>query len=223
MTFTPIQSGSSLDREPLVFLPGWGFDGQVGRFGAWPAGVEVLAPAEFCHADQVVELRQYLVEKKIARVALMGWSMGANLAWQFASSYPEMVSSLLLVAARQRWPQQEITAIKADLEDGWQKSMQGFYRKCFLGHKGLYRRFVEEIQDDYLRRLTPQDLAAGLDYLAASTLSGQTPAGLSTYVIHGRKDVVAPCAQRPQIDGATERLIDGAGHLLFAHSHLDLL
>lgn len=207
----------------MVFLPGWGFDGQVGRYGAWPEDVDLLVPNHFCHAGLVAELRQYLAQKQIATVALVGWSMGANLAWQFATTYPELVSVVSLLAGRRHWPSAEIAAIKADLGLGVAKSMQGFYRKCFLGHKGLYRQFVADLESDYLPRLRHQELLAGLDYLAASPLEGPAPAGVAVQVIHGRKDVVAPVGERPQITGARQQVVDAGGHLLFAQPHPYLL
>ncbi|MBU0681434.1 MAG: alpha/beta hydrolase [Proteobacteria bacterium] len=223
MTFIRIQKGSGQQPQTLVFLPGWGFDGQVARYGMWPEDVDLCVPTHFCHAGLVAELMEYLAQEKIARVALVGWSMGANLAWQFATTYPDTVSSLSLLAARCHWPAAEIADIKADLHGDVQTSMQGFYRKCFLGHKGLYRRFVSELEGDYLARLHEPDLVADLDDLASWSLTGQAPAGVAVQVVHGRKDVVAPFAERPHIAGAVEKVVDGAGHLLFAHRHSYLL
>lgn len=223
MTFTRIQGGADNQQGTLVFLPGWGFDGQVARYGAWPQDVDLLVPTQFCHAGQVAELKEHLARTQIAQVALVGWSMGANLAWQFATTYPELVSSLTLLAGRSHWPPAEIAAIKADLDAGLSESMQGFYRKCFLGQRDIYRRFVEEIEGDYLSRLHHQDLVDGLDYLASHPLSGVVPPGVSVQIIHGRKDVVAPCGEAPQIGGGSAQVFDGVGHLLFAHPHPYLL
>ncbi len=223
MTFTRIQRGTGNQQETLVFLPGWGFDGQVARHGVWPEDADLVVPTEFCHADQVAELKEYLAQMQVAKVALVGWSMGANLAWDFATTYPEQVSSVTLLAGRSHWPPAEIAAIKADLGAGLQKSMQGFYRKCFLGHKDMYRCFAEELEIGYLARLSQDFLVAGLDYLASFPLAGQAPDGVSVQVIHGRKDVVAPCLQRPQIAGAVEQVVEAAGHLLFTHPRSYLL
>lgn len=223
MTFRQIQSGTSHQQEPLVFLPGWGFDGRVAHYWAWLPALEVLAPASFCHAGLVAELKEYLAKEKIARVALVGWSMGANLAWQFATTYPEMVSSVTLLGGRGHWPAPEIAAIKVALAADLPKSMRDFYRKCFLGHKGLYLDFAGGLQDDYLARLSRQDLEDGLDYLASSPLVGQAPEGCVVRVVHGRKDIIAPFEERPRIGGGQEQVVDAAGHLLFSHSPSSLL
>lgn len=223
MTFTQIQSGSNQQLDPLVFLPGWGFDGQVARYGVWPEDADLFVPEHFCHAGLVAELREYIADRQISKIALAGWSMGANLAWQFTTTYPELVSSLTLLAGRCHWPRDEITAIKEDLDTDLQKSMQGFYRKCFLGKKGLYRRFVQEIEGGYLERLQQDDLAVGLDYLASFPIVGRAPVGVSVQIIHGRKDVVAPVPERPQINGAAHKVMDAAGHLIFAEPHSYLL
>jgi malonyl-CoA O-methyltransferase len=223
MSFICTQKGSGQQPQALVFLPGWGFDGQAARYGMWPEDVDLFVPTHFCHAGLVAELKEYLAQEKIARVALVGWSMGANMAWQFATTSPGLVSSVTLLAGRCHWPAAEIAGIKADLNGDAQTSMQGFYRKCFLGHKGLYRRFVSELEVDYLGRLRGPDLVADLDYLASWPLTGQAPVSVAVQVIHGRKDVVAPFAERPRIAGAVEKVVDGAGHLLFAHPHSYLL
>lgn len=224
MNFTHIDNGTGHEHKaPLVFLPGWGFDGKIASLGHWPAHVNLLVPTQFCHPGVVEELRTYLAEMEIDKVALAGWSMGANLAWQFTTSYPGLVSSVTLLAGRSHWPSLEIAAIKADLGGDWHKSMQGFYRKCFLGHKPLYRRFVETMESDYLQRLDIQDLSDCLDYLALSPLVGQAPSGVSVRVVHGRKDVVAPVGERPQIEGAMDKVIDASGHLIFAQPHSYLL
>lgn len=223
MTFLTIQRGSGPHRPTLVFLPGWGFDGAIGRYGVWPEGVEVLAPAAFCHAGLVAHLGASLAERGLARVALVGWSMGAQLAWQCAQAFPERVASLTLLAGRQHWPQAELVAIQAALAADLPKTMRDFYRKCFLGHKQLYQRFTDELEADYLARLSPAELAAGLDYLGATPLKGQAPAGVGVQVIHGRKDVVAPWPERPRITGAVELSVESGGHLLFAQPRPYLL
>ena len=223
MTFTYIDNGTGQKQETLVFLPGWGFDGKIASLGKWPAHIDLLVPTQFCHPGLVEDLRIYLAEMEISKVALAGWSMGANLAWQFSTTYPELVSSVTLLAGRNHWPPHEIAAIKTDLAGDWHKSMQGFYRKCFLGHKPLYRRFVETMESDYLQCLDRQDLSDCLDYLASSSLSGQAPAGVSVRVIHGRKDVVAPVGERPQIEGALDEVLDASGHLIFTQPNSYLL
>ena len=222
MTFVYLQKCSP-QQPTLVFLPGWGFDGQVARYGAWPKDVNLLVPEQFCHGGLVAELCEYLFAEKIDKVALVGWSMGANVAWQFALKYPEFVSSVSLVAGRSQWPAHEITAIKEDLADGVGKSMQGFYRKCFLGHKDLYRQFSKDLEGKYLASLNKKDLEDGLDYLADHPLGGSAPAAVALQIFQGRKDVVAPLEERPRIKGAHEEILDATGHLIFAQPHSYLL
>lgn len=210
-------------QETLVFLPGWGFDGQVARYGVWPENVNLLVPEQFCNGALVADLQHYLVKEKITKVALIGWSMGANLAWQFASSYPELVSTVSLLAGRGHWPSAEIAAIKNDLASGLEKSMRGFYRKCFLGHKDIYRRFSDELEADYLARLDQEKLEAGLDYLANNPLRGSLPDSVPVQILQGRKDVVAPVDECPYIEHAREEILEATGHLIFAQPHSYLL
>lgn len=216
MSFSYIQGGTGRAAHTLVFLPGWGFDGRVGRYGHWPDDVAVLAPTTFCHAGLLAELHDYLASRQRGDIILVGWSMGAHLAWQFAMTHPERLSFLILLAGRRCWPHADIEALKQELAVDRAAFMRDFYRKCFLGHRHLYASFVKELEGDYLDRLCSADLAAGLDYLAASPMHGQVPAALPTRVIHGAQDRIAPVAERPRLQGGADEVIEAAGHLLFA-------
>ena len=222
MSFIHLQNNTQ-SQKTLIFLPGWGFDGRVARYGKWPKEANLLVPEQFCHGAMVAELRDYLERTRMGKVALVGWSMGAHLAWDFASRYPEMVSSIALLAGRKQWPAGEIADIKKDLAAGLQKSMQVFYRKCFLGYKDHYQKFAAELEGDYLAGLKEEELGAGLDYLAGHPISGPVPEGVSVQVVNGRKDVVAPVAERPQIEGANGKVLDATGHLIFVQPHSYML
>ncbi|PLX48418.1 MAG: hypothetical protein C0613_11035 [Desulfobulbaceae bacterium] len=216
MSFSYIHEGTGQRARTLIFLPGWGFDGRVGRYGRWPDDVAVLAPTAFTHAGLLAELHDYLDSHGQGDIVLVGWSLGAHLAWHFARLHPHLINSLVLLAGRSSWPPADIAALKQQLAADPAAFMRDFYRKCFLGRRQLYASFVKELQDDYLERLGSAPLAAGLDYLAASAMHGQVPADLPTRVIHGGKDRIAPVAERPHLQGASHQVIEAAGHLLFA-------
>ncbi len=218
MSFLYLQNNGP-SQKTLVFLPGWGFNGRVARYGRWPENINLLVPEQFCHGGMVAELRDFIARTQMGQVTLVGWSMGAHLAWDFASRYPEMVCSIALLAGRKQWPAGEIAAIKKDLAAGLQKSMQVFYRKCFLGYKDLYQKFVAELEGDYLAGLKEKELGEGLDYLANHPINGLAPAGVPVQILNGRKDVVTPVAERPKVEGAKQAVLDATGHLIFAHPH----
>ncbi|MEN8141472.1 MAG: alpha/beta hydrolase [Thermodesulfobacteriota bacterium] len=200
---------------PLFFLPGWGFDQRV--LSLLPGAAEDALPwqalSSFCRpelGDMVIEAIKAAGEPH----HLVGWSMGANLALDLASRQPELVRSLTLVGLRRCWPKPEVAAIGRGLKADMAAFMTDFYRKCFLGNRPAYTKFIRRLEDDYLADLDLPLLLAGLDYLAGFTLP-VLPPGLPVRLVHGRKDVIAPLAELPSLPGAKVTVVAGAGHFPF--------
>ncbi|HIJ78620.1 MAG: alpha/beta fold hydrolase [Desulfobulbaceae bacterium] len=198
--------------RPVVFLPGWGFDGRVLALAAqdlpWIYPVSPLDPAETAAA-----LSGLLDDHGLERVHLVGWSMGAQQALDFAVAYPARVESLSLLAMRTTWPSAEIAEIRREMAGGLAAFFKGFYRKCFLGEKKTYAAFVEKLQESMLASLDPDLLARGLDYLEQWRLAGLPPCPISIW--HGGRDIVAPSEQMIKIPGAGVNIITHGSHPIF--------
>lgn len=214
MSFS-LSSATHPGDMPLLFLPGWGFDARlVDLYQLFPGRCLILPDSFIDPAGFSVDLSIFLQSRRITEIAVVGWSMGAQLGLEFCLDHAHQVGRLDLVAMRSCWPPQEIaktrTAITADLP-GY---MRDFYRKCFLGYKRPYQDFVRELQDDYLRKLDRGILAAGLDYLQNYVFPARVPDGVAVHIIHGRKDMVAPAGERPQLFGAASEVFANAGHMV---------
>jgi malonyl-ACP O-methyltransferase BioC len=199
------------NRPPIVFIPGWGFDGRILGLHRpplpWHSPESFLDPAVF---DE--ELLAFLDREGLEQVRLAGWSMGAHLALDFARAHPERVAELLLLAMRHARPAAEIEAIRQELAGDPQGFLAAFYRKCFLGDRAHYRTFRETLESDYLREPPLAVLHRGLDYLArARTL----PAPVKTRLVHGRRDIIVPLAERAELPAAELEIVEHAGHLVF--------
>jgi pimeloyl-ACP methyl ester carboxylesterase len=200
---------------PLLFLPGWGFDTRlVNLYHLFCGRCMILSESFLDPACFAAELLAFLQSKKIEKIAVVGWSMGAQIGLDFCLAHTHLVARLDLVAMRSRWPQQEIAAIRTAIDKNLQEYMRGFYRKCFLGYKRPYHDFVLELQDDYLQKLDRKILIAGLDYLQNFTPPVRVPGGLPVNMIHGRKDVVAPLGEMLKLSGATCEVFPNAGHMV---------
>jgi len=216
-----VQGRGTLSAEPIVFLPGWGFSGGV--FALYPGQEPWIAPgAPLDMWDALSCLGNFLKSRGAMRVRLVGWSMGAHLALDFAGRFPEKVAALSLLAMRSAWPAEEIEAIRAGLAADPHVFLRDFYRKCFLGYRDAYRRFVAEQQDGLLAALDLSRLGQGLDYLAAWQLPAEGPHCPVT-LWQGRKDIIAPPAERAIISGARHRILEHAGHALFLDKEFDAL
>ena len=197
----------------VLFLPGWGFSGQVVELAAkqyaWANPAAPLDPA-----TAVADILAYLAERQIAAIHLAGWSMGACLAVDFASTFPEKVAGLTLLGMRASWPAEEIVAIRSALVADPPKFLRDFYRKSLLGYKKESLRFVAEQQEALLESLDMQALGRGLDYLAQWRLPAQIPP-CPIACWHGRRDIIAPVTEQAQIPGARTFIIEHGGHALF--------
>lgn len=211
-----LPTNESRSSAPLVFLPGWAFDGrvlQLRRDLDCPAPPGLLDPPAL-----LADFGTWLDRQKIERCQLLGWSMGGLCALEIARRYPDRVAALHLLAVRAAWPDEELAAIRRELAGRPEDFLRSFYRKCFLGYRESYRRFKQELEADYLAQAlqAPELLLRGLDFLAVPA-SGELPPAVAgrVYCLHGRRDLIAPPAQRLLVAGADCRLLEQGGHALF--------
>ncbi|MBU0486006.1 MAG: alpha/beta fold hydrolase [Proteobacteria bacterium] len=199
---------------PLVFLPGWGFDGRIMGLAKFPEGW-ISPSVQLNPATLLADLVEYLDQEKIERIGLVGWSMGANLAFDFAKRYPERLAVLYLLSMRNVWPIAELDQIRQDLAGGGSSFMQAFYRKCFAGYKEEYKIFQDRFERRYLAEMNADLLARGLDYLQTSNPAGPLAAGLEVHIIHGGRDIIAPVSQMFTMAGARVKVVKRGGHPIF--------
>ena len=215
--------GSSISiKTPTVFLPGWAFDGRILRLfktvPSWIYPENMLDPQTI---DQ--ELLQVAAEKNIKQFRLVGWSMGAMLGLEFSARHSGLVDSLVLVSLRSHWPGPEIDAIRAEFSQDPAAFLKGFYRKCFLGDKQLYKRFCADIEPLYLAAIEKDfdQLQRGLDFLGKFRISRRLPE-IPTRLVHGRQDIITPLADMPTLPEAVTEVIDNAGHAPFFNESCSL-
>ena len=196
---------------PVLFFPGWGFDGRVAELLPCLRGRQWWAPLGFSRPAMLAEAQELLLAQAQDKVEVLGWSLGANLACDFVQQFPQQVASLTLVGMRQSWPVADITAIKQGLALDMEDFMTQFYRQCFLGQKEVGRSFRQQLQGDYLGQLDQTILRQGLDYLAGFR-QREWPSALAVHVVHGARDVIAPWEERVKISGARTTDLPNDGH-----------
>lgn len=214
MSFS-LSSAARPGEMPLLFLPGWGFDARlVALYRLFPGRCLILPDSFIDPVCFAADLAAFLRSRRIAEIAVLGWSMGAQLGLDLCLSHARLVRRLDLVAMRSRWPQQEIVATRTAIAADLPACMRDFYRRCFLGCKRPYHDFVSKLQDDYLRRLDREILMAGLDYLQDFTMPARLPGEVAVRIIHGRRDMVAPLEEMPRLPGAASEVFTNAGHMV---------
>lgn len=200
-----------LPARPVFFIPGWGFDGRVLELAPelpWLAPLGLTSPTAFAE-----QLHGWLVAQGIEAIDLVGWSLGGYCALDFARRYPEQVASLTLYAVRQQWPTTEIAALEAELSAAPEAFLSSFYRKCLLGYKAAYQRFVAELEPYCLGIADLGLLHEGLRYLADFEVPERV--SCETICCHGRRDLIAPLAERLTLASARCLTLEHGGHPLF--------
>lgn len=205
---------------PTLFLPGWGFDARlISLYNLFPGQSLIVPESSPDPAGLAEALLRQLESTGTGKIHIVGWSLGAQLGLDFSLAHPNRVASLALVAMRSRWPTADIAAIREGLAEDAAGFMKGFYRKCFLGYRRPYLRFVDELEKSYLTGIDEAALAAGLDYLEGFRPPDKAP-GVPVRIIHGRKDVVAPLAERIALKGADELILPHGGHMVLLDTFL---
>jgi malonyl-CoA O-methyltransferase len=203
----------SLPHSPTLFLPGWGFSGKILELAEHPCPwARPVAPLDPATALQ--DIQDFLAARRLETIRLVGWSMGASLACDFARIFPEKVTTLTVLGMRVSWPEPEIGGIRRALAADPVLFLRDFYRKSLLGYKKEFRRFAADQQEALMESLDIQALGRGLDYLSQWRPPGQ---GLQcpVFIWHGRRDIIAPVAQQAVIPGARATIIEHGGHALF--------
>lgn len=211
------------DGPPLLFVPGWGFDGRVRELR--PELVPCPAPTDFYDPFTLAdELAAWLDRRNIPTCRLLGWSLGGLVALDFARRYPQRLEGLTLLGVRAHWPAAELETSRRELRRQPADFLRSFYRKVFLGYPAAYRRFQHQLEADYLdRALAGLDLLdRGLVFLATPATTLLPAAGGRLRCWHGRRDLIAPPAQRLQIPGTPCQVLEHGGHALFLEPDIPL-
>lgn len=200
-------------KPPVFFIPGWAYDGQVldllEERPAWYSTADFIVPSSFQK-----DLRSFLDSAGFDRVALVGWSMGANLCLDFARLYPDRVAALALLSVRRSWPAHEIDRKRAELASDRGSTLNDFYRKSFLGYRNMYTKFQERLLGEYLKKGSFHVLDEGLRYLGDADMGGPLPT-VRSKCLHGEKDVIAPAEERGFAEEHCSEILAREGHAIF--------
>lgn len=219
----------------LLLLPGWGMEAAVWQ----PLRAELAIEVECVSIDwrgvkgceEFTERVRADAAQGDAPVAIIGWSLGALVALDFAARYPTLVSKLILIGGTSRFTIDDgydagqdpraVLRMSRQLARDPEKTLRHFYVSMFSNReraRGDDKRFMADVHDHFAGD-TVASLSVGLDFLQTmdlrDTLSKQPP----MLLIHGEDDMICPLlaakyvADRTQ--QATLRVVPQAGHLPF--------
>lgn len=239
-----------MKKQYLIILNGWGMSKCI-----WENVKDSLSEMFnliFVDWDNIGDIRcfkdrvlQIMHERKLAKVNLLGWSLGGLVATELAVQLQNMVDSLILVSSTscfvmnkkndylEGWPSLIVKNMKKALINDKEKVLENFYELMFSDkEKGLlylekFKKMLSEYSTNYGNTNeednTPkiEDLQIGLDYLINMDMREElNKIRCRTLLIHGVKDRVCPIgAATYALDkiGKESKLckVYDAGHVIF--------
>jgi pimeloyl-ACP methyl ester carboxylesterase len=207
-------------ERSLVLIPGWGFCSDI--FSSLNLSYNYVLPKGPVYSDISIELYDFLLSKDIARVSILGWSLGACVALDFQAGYPDMIEAVYVISLRRAFDHEEILSQLEALEADPVVALKQFYRRCFLGQSADYQWFPSVLEESSIRQWDKSKLRKGLMYLKGKTADLSECAGTQLRVFHGEKDVIAPLDEVPEPPpGVAIDVIPGTGHLPFLSSEFE--
>jgi pimeloyl-[acyl-carrier protein] methyl ester esterase len=231
--------------QPLVMLHGWSMSSTVFSEVALPLGkyFRVLCPDLPGHggSDSVPEcslgamagqLEAWFDFLRLPEAALLGWSLGGQIAMQLALQDDSRFNRLLLVATTPRFsqtpgwlhglPEVQLRALDRNLGRAYEKTMGEFFNRQFFGENLPKERYREILRFAVRSSHLPEVSSARetLTLLGAADLRhGIGSISLPTQILHGTTDQIIPVAAgsylAEQIAGAEIHLVPGIGHAPF--------
>lgn len=206
-------------KETIVLIPGWATDYRI--FQPLELDFNYLLPLKFLPLNFVEKLKLELDKKKIKKISLFGWSMGAFLAIEFALVNPERVEELILLSIKERFDPVVLKNIELKLEENKQAYLYKFYLNFFSDNdKEELRWFKTRLLKKYLNEMEFGDLKSGLEYLSKARIDFQSLALFKKVrIFHGEEDRIVAFEEALQIKSRLPlaKLIGlkGIGHILF--------
>lgn len=230
---------------PLIMLHGWSMSSVVFAEVAEQLAdhFQVLCPDLPGHggSDATLEtslsafakiLAEWSRSLKLPSAALLGWSLGGQVALQLAFEKSMPLQQLLLVASTPRFcqtenwiqalPATQIRALERNLARAYEKTMGDFFNLQFAGEDISKQRYRHILQFAVRSSTLPNSYAARqlLQVLASSDQRQQLHSiDLPTQVLHGEIDQIIPLAAgrflADNIAGATFESLAGVGHAPF--------
>lgn len=203
-------------KDCLVLVPGWATDYRI--FEGLKLNFNYIICSNLNFSSFEKDLSDFLDSLKIRKATLLGFSLGAFLAAQFAARYPQRLRRLDLVGSRPHYRKEELLEIAQSLKKNKKAWLSKFYRNCFSPKQQEEYLALRPLLKDYSENFNLDELINGLDYLGLAAFDTEGLKKVENIrIFHGNFDLIAPFAEAQDLSC---RLKAGfvsfeAGHFLF--------
>ncbi|EAR60837.1 alpha/beta fold hydrolase [Neptuniibacter caesariensis] len=231
-------------KPELVMLHGWGMNSSI-----WSGVVENLASnysitlidlpglgrsvsyPEPYTSDGVIQM---LADAAPEKASWIGWSMGGQLAIQFADRYPERVERLVTIASNPCFVQKPDwrSAMDEETHNAFEISLSENVAKTLSRFAMLQTQGAEAARDTLkqlkaaLKVAEPSAPVESLGLLREDVRSQLSALKMPLLQMFGEKDLLVPVSAALECDALTSRasiVYPGAGHLPFISHQAELV
>lgn len=231
-----------MDKKPnLIMLPGWSTDSRIWK----PLEKSLSDQFQLISVDwdDVESIDSFekkvesaLTENQLKRISILGWSLGAIAALDFAAKNPDLVDKLILISATPKftidktsgyqlgWSPKVVERMKKNISACPEKTLLDFYSAMFSDFENGEGKTAEFLSLIKFGEFSPRDiesLATGLDYLISTDLR-ESIANIQakSIIIHGEHDNICPVESAEHILELNPRSfkikrLSGVGHIPF--------
>ena len=224
----------------LVLLHGWGMHGGIwqdvpsrlaSRYRVHVVDLPGLGHSPSCEPYTLDHMVQILSAALPQPVHVCGWSLGGEVAMQWALAQPQQVQKLILVGATPKFvsegnwnygmPEDVFSQFAHEVEQDYRGTLMRFL--SLQAHGGeTSREQIKQLRERFFERgkPAPEVLQAGLRILLGTDLRDQIcHLQQPTLLIHGARDTLVPAAaalwMQTQLQDAQLFMLDAAAHAPF--------
>lgn len=228
-----------MDKPYLLLLPGWSMDRSIwGRFSEELSKryrVDYMDWSDMDSRDSFrEELERYILKIESRDVIILGWSLGAVVATEFAMDNPESLHKLILISPTARFTQDRASCYRS----GWSskvldrmialldsediETVKAFRKNLFSDgevQSGQMESILETLEKQEIQSW--DRLKQGLLYLKEMDLrDGLHGIEVPTLMIHGAEDGITPVEAAKDMAERNGSYFDlktipGCGHIPF--------
>lgn len=209
-------------ENAMVFLPGWASDYRI--FDPIDIKYNYLHVVDYYPQTIENDLLEEMNGLRLEKISLMGYSLGAFKALDFAYNNPDKITKSYLFALRKKYNIAEINYVKENLLKNKSAYLNGFYKACFANrlNMGWFKKYLMQ---EYSDNFNLNYLLDTLEYLASCEVTADKLKKLDKVTIfHGAKDAIAPLREINKLCMAADRslnVFDDAGHAVFLEEDIE--
>ena len=226
--------------EPVVLIHGWGMSGMVwedlaelmrANYKVFIVDLPGMGNSRLIKTYKFKNLIKEIHKHIPTKVTMIGWSLGGQIAMQYALEYPSNINTLICISTtpsfirRSGWQygmeKNIFMNFKKELKNNWKKTLKNFFILQLIKNndqKKILKRFVNNFIYD--KPPTKQGLEKLLNILENNDLrNGIKKLKVPTLIVTGKKDVLcdyqASMWMHSEIIDSKLFIFESEGHIPF--------